>query len=96
VFKCRSKEDGKYYAIKKSREPFRGQCDRKRKMEEVAKHEELLPHPNCIRFYKAWEERGHLYIQTELCQMSVSEFCNKNHHLIESLIWNYLVDLLMV
>lgn len=38
-------------------------------MEEVAKHESLLPHPNCIRFYKAWEERGHLYIQTELCKM---------------------------
>ncbi|KAK3753893.1 hypothetical protein RRG08_006279 [Elysia crispata] len=95
VFKCRSKEDGKFYAIKKSREPFRGQCDRKRKMEEVAKHEELLPHPNCIRFFRAWEERGFLYIQTELCQMSVSEFCNRNQHLAESLIWNYLVDLLM-
>ncbi|CAL1529574.1 unnamed protein product [Lymnaea stagnalis] len=95
VFKCKSKEDGKYYAIKKSREPFKGQCDRKRKMEEVAKHESLLPHPNCIRFYKAWEERGHLYIQTELCKMSVSEFCGMNQHISEGLIWNYMVDLLM-
>uniref|UniRef100_A0A2C9KZZ6 non-specific serine/threonine protein kinase n=1 Tax=Biomphalaria glabrata TaxID=6526 RepID=A0A2C9KZZ6_BIOGL len=68
VFKCKSKEDGIYYAVKKSREPFKGPSDRKRKMEEVAKHETLLPHPNCIRFYKAWEERGHLYIQTELCK----------------------------
>ncbi|XP_059152744.1 membrane-associated tyrosine- and threonine-specific cdc2-inhibitory kinase-like [Physella acuta] len=95
VFKCKSKEDGKYYAVKKSREPFKGQYDRKRKMEEVAKHESLLPHPNCIRFYKAWEERGHLYIQTELCKMSVSEFCGMNQHISEALIWNYMVDLLM-
>ncbi|KAI8783447.1 Protein kinase membrane associated tyrosine threonine 1 [Biomphalaria glabrata] len=95
VFKCKSKEDGIYYAVKKSREPFKGQSDRKRKMEEVAKHETLLPHPNCIRFYKAWEERGHLYIQTELCKTSVSEFCGQNQHISEALIWNYMVDLLM-
>ncbi|KAH9491854.1 Protein kinase, membrane associated tyrosine threonine 1 [Bulinus truncatus] len=95
VFKCKSKEDGRYYAVKKSREPFKGQSDRKRKMEEVAKHESLLPHPNCIRFYKAWEERGHLYIQTELCKTSVSEFCGQNQHISENLIWNYMVDLLM-
>ena len=41
---------------------------RKRKLEEVAKHEKLPKHPNCVRFVKAWEEKCHLYIQTELCQ----------------------------
>ena len=42
---------------------------RKRKLEEVAKHEKLRKHPNCVGFVKAWEEKQHLYIQTELCQM---------------------------
>ena len=41
---------------------------RKRKLEEVSKHETLPVHPNCVRFYKAWEEKQHLYIQTELCE----------------------------
>lgn len=63
-----SKEDGKSYAVKKSQERFRGESDRKRKLEEVAKHESLPPHPNCVTFYRAWEERLHLYIQEELCR----------------------------
>ncbi|KAK2147709.1 hypothetical protein LSH36_540g01066 [Paralvinella palmiformis] len=95
VFKVRSKEDGKYYAVKRSRERFRGQSDRKRKLEEVAKHEKLPHHPNCVRFYKAWEEKQHLYIQTELCQTSLNNFADQNHNIPERLIKNYLVDLLM-
>ncbi len=35
----------------------------------MAKHEELPPHPNFVKFYRAWEERQRLYIQIELCQM---------------------------
>ena len=41
---------------------------RKRKLEEVARPEQLPWHPNCVEFMKAWEERQHLYIQTELCK----------------------------
>lgn len=69
VYSVRSKEDGRMYAVKKSRQQFRGQWDRKRKLAEVEKHERLPQHPNCIQFHKAWEEREKLYIQTELCQM---------------------------
>lgn len=42
---------------------------RRRKLEEVAKHETLPPHPNCVTFYRAWEERQRLYIQAELCKI---------------------------
>ena len=42
---------------------------RQLKLEEVARHETLAHHPNCLRFINAWEERGLLYIQTELCLM---------------------------
>ncbi|CAF0779784.1 unnamed protein product [Brachionus calyciflorus] len=94
VYKVKSKEDGKYYAVKKSREKFKGSSDRVRKLEEVAKHEELPPHPNFVKFYRAWEERQRLYIQTELCQMSLSAFAEKQHDIPEETIWQFLVDLL--
>lgn len=94
VFKVRSKEDGKYYAVKRSRERFKGESDRQRKLEEVKKHEELPKHPNCIYFIKAWEERQHLYIQTELCETSLSNYTEQNHEVPESVVWNYLVDLI--
>lgn len=69
VFRVRSLDDGRMYAIKKSLLPFRGELDRRQKLMEVEKHERLPHHPNCVRFHKAWEERGKLYIQTELCEM---------------------------
>lgn len=69
VYSVSSRDDGCMYAVKKSRQPFKGGRDRKQKLAEVEKHERLPHHPNCIKFYKAWEERQKLYIQTELCQM---------------------------
>lgn len=94
VYKVVSKEDNKYYAIKKSRDKFKGLSDRKRKLEEVAKHEELPPHPNCVRFYRAWEEKQRLYIQTELCKTSLSKYAEQNHEIPETKIWSIIVDLL--
>ncbi|KAG8171467.1 hypothetical protein JTE90_000035 [Oedothorax gibbosus] len=70
VFKVKCKEDGKLYAVKRAKEKFAGIADRQRKLQEVQKHEQLPSHPNCVKFYKAWEERQHLYIQTELCSKS--------------------------
>lgn len=69
VYRVRSRDDGKMYAVKKSRQPFRGKVDRELKFAEVEKHERLPHHPNCVRFHKAWEERHKLYIQGELCLM---------------------------
>ncbi|GAB1608594.1 membrane-associated tyrosine- and threonine-specific cdc2-inhibitory kinase isoform X1 [Argonauta hians] len=95
VYKVLSKADSQYYAVKKSREAFRGESDRKRKLEEVAKHEKLRHHPNCVKFCQAWEERGRLYMQIELCKTSLYDFAEKNHNIPETLIWKFLVDLLM-
>jgi len=94
VYKVKSKEDGKYYAVKKSREKFKGHSDRVRKLEEVAKHEELPDHRNFVKFYRAWEERQRLYIQIELCQMSLSTYAEKHHNIPEEVIWQFLIDLL--
>ncbi|XP_068215222.1 membrane-associated tyrosine- and threonine-specific cdc2-inhibitory kinase-like [Palaemon carinicauda] len=94
VFKVRSKEDGKFYACKRTLLRFRGEGDRRRRMEEVQKHEKLPKHKNCVEFYRAWEERQHLYLLTEVCCMSLADVANDRHDIPESLIWDYLVDLL--
>ncbi|XP_065900726.1 membrane-associated tyrosine- and threonine-specific cdc2-inhibitory kinase-like [Dysidea avara] len=93
VYKVESKEDNEIYAVKRSSQKFRGEWDRKNRLAEVEKHERLPPHPNCVRFVKAWEERGHLYIQTELCKMSMSEYADLHGKIAESLIWGFLLDL---
>ena len=93
VWKVQSKEDGKLYAVKTSRERFRGDFDRKQRLEEVNKIERVQGHPNCVCFYKAWEELDYLYIQTELCEMSLKDYVEKVPMLEEKEIWNMIVDL---
>ncbi|XP_011403057.1 PREDICTED: membrane-associated tyrosine- and threonine-specific cdc2-inhibitory kinase-like isoform X2 [Amphimedon queenslandica] len=93
VFQVKSREDGQLYAIKRSRQRFTGSWDRRKKLDEVEKHECLPPHPNCIRFYKAWEENLHLYIQTELCSMSLSQYCDAHGRLPERTVWRILMDI---
>ena len=95
VYRVKSKEDGKLYAVKIAREVYRGQTDRALKLEEVRKHQVLLPHSNCVHFYQSWEEKGRLYQQFELCEGNLMELCERQHDLPESLIWFYLVDLLL-
>ena len=55
----------------------------------------MPPHPNCVRFYRAWEEKQRLYIQIELCQMSLSNYAETNHFIPENIIWQFLIDLLL-
>jgi len=35
-------------------------CCRQRKLEEVSKHELLPEHPNCVKFYRAWDETRYI------------------------------------
>lgn len=57
VFRVRSRDNGKMYAVKKSHQHFRGAKDRRLKLAEVERHEDLPPHPNCVQFHQAWEEK---------------------------------------
>lgn len=93
VVKVQSKEDGKLYAVKKSRERFRSDADRKHHLEEVNKNELIKEHCNCVRFYKAWEECDHVYIQSELCEMSLKDYAENVQSIEETEIWNVIVDL---
>lgn len=93
VWKVQSKEDGKLYAVKKSRDRFRGDFDRKQRLEEVNKSERIRGHCNCVYFYKAWEELDYLYLQYELCEMSLKDYAEKVQTVEEKEIWKMIVDL---
>ncbi|KAH8035164.1 hypothetical protein HPB51_004405 [Rhipicephalus microplus] len=96
VYKVRSLDDGRWYAVKVASRQFRGHRDRRLKLQEVAKHELLPPHPHCVRFIKAWEEDHRLYILTELCECSLAAYAEKHHDLSEQFVLELLVDLLLV
>uniref|UniRef100_A0A914RJ67 non-specific serine/threonine protein kinase n=1 Tax=Parascaris equorum TaxID=6256 RepID=A0A914RJ67_PAREQ len=63
------------------------------KLREVQKHELLPKHPNLVEFIRAWEERGRLYIQTELCEYSLSDYAEREHNIPEEQLWYYFSDL---
>ena len=48
-----------------------------------------------MHFYQSWEDNGRLYQKFELCQKSLLDISEENHDVSESLIWAYLVDLLL-
>ena len=68
VFKVSERTTGHQFAVKKTRQPFVGFKDRLMKLAEVQKLGLLGDHPHCVRLFDAWEQNGHLYMQTELCE----------------------------
>ena len=94
VFKVKSHDDSAYYAVKVSKTKYRGLKDREERLNEVFKQEQLPRHDHLVELYRAWEERNRLYIQTELCSMSLSEFAHVDHEIPEDTVWLCLVDLL--
>ncbi|KAL0179808.1 hypothetical protein M9458_025250, partial [Cirrhinus mrigala] len=95
--------DGCQYAVKRSVQRFRGEVERARSIAEAWNHEGLHPHPYVLGFIAAWEEAGHLYIQTELCCSSLLLYAEetpfhtgKQHttHGKTTRAWTYLCDML--
>lgn len=66
------------------------------RLEEVRRYEQLSKHEHCLTLYYAWEEDNRLYMQLELCQDSLESFLRKRKCLPESMVWNVVVDLLLV
>ncbi|KAM8876480.1 membrane-associated tyrosine- and threonine-specific cdc2-inhibitory kinase isoform 1-T4 [Synchiropus picturatus] len=95
VYKVQSNKDGQYYAVKRSAHRFRGSRDRNRSLREARNHEKLCPHPHILHFEASWEERGRLYIQTELCSTSLLIYAeDQPPGSDEPAAWSYLCDLL--
>lgn len=63
----RSRCDGALYAVKVTSRPFRGPRDRRRALAEAGRQRAVGRHPQCVGLVAAWEERGVLYLQSELC-----------------------------
>jgi len=77
VFEAEKKADGKRVAIKKSHQMYLSLYQRKQMLTEVQAHEAIPSHVNLLRFEQAWEEKGRLYIQTELCQASLQQYMDE-------------------
>ena len=56
------------FAVKKTRMPYQGPKDRLRKLQEVNVLKALGRSDHVIQLVDSWEERNHLYIQTEYCE----------------------------
>ena len=67
VFKCINRLDGCTYAIKKSKMPVAGSVYERNALNEVYAHAVLGKHAQVVRYYSAWAENDHMYIQNEYC-----------------------------
>ncbi|KAL2358491.1 WEE protein kinase [Cryomyces antarcticus] len=56
------------WAVKKTKKPFTGSIDKKRKRREVQVLKALRGHEHIIDVVDTWESGNHLYIQTEFCE----------------------------
>ncbi|XP_022218725.2 membrane-associated tyrosine- and threonine-specific cdc2-inhibitory kinase [Drosophila obscura] len=94
VYQVRDRSDGRLYAVKISKQLFRGEQYRAERLEEVRRYEEFSGHENCIRFIRAWEQYDRLYMQMELCRESLEQYLLRCHQIPEERIWHILLDLL--
>ncbi|KAJ2745664.1 mitosis inhibitor protein kinase swe1 [Coemansia sp. BCRC 34301] len=67
VYSVRSVADGRTYAIKRARRAFGGRLDRQRRLREVELLWAAAPCESIVRLEAAWEQRGLLHLQLELC-----------------------------
>uniref|UniRef100_A0A0K0DG35 non-specific serine/threonine protein kinase n=1 Tax=Angiostrongylus cantonensis TaxID=6313 RepID=A0A0K0DG35_ANGCA len=89
-----SLEDGRHYAIKRALRTFESSTSRQNKLREVLVHESIPHHANILRFEKAWEERGRLYIQTELCSGNLADYRRNFGLLTENELYLVLLSVL--
>lgn len=100
--KVQDRASGCIYAVKRMKSAFIGPRDRLRRLEEVDILRHLSAggkgHPNVISLVDAWEEDGHLFVQTELCPLGTLAFFLEHYgahveHLDEPRIWKILAEL---
>ena len=101
VYRARSKDDGKYYAVKRLKKCFVSKADREAKMQEmrmflrICGDREASRH--IIKYIQAWQEEGHLHVQMELCARgNLDEFVSTlEHHprVPEETVWNWIGQL---
>ena len=76
VLRCRSRLDGCEYAVKSTKNQFRGPSERKRMLREVYALAHLcatVESSHIVRYHQAWIEDERLFIQMELCDRSLEQ-----------------------
>ncbi|PIO66931.1 hypothetical protein TELCIR_11339, partial [Teladorsagia circumcincta] len=71
VLHVRCKDTGEEYAVKRALRTFESSGKRYRQLQEALNHEAVTPHPNIVRFEKAWEERQSV-LAAVVCGMAVN------------------------
>lgn len=93
VFRARSRDDGRTYAIKMTSRKYSSAADRKRKREEVRTAQALGGCAKCVSYYDAWEERGQLFIQMEYCSGGSLKDFALTQAIVEEHLWSFLADI---
>ncbi len=78
VYSVRNRTDRRLYAIKAAKREARSSSDRHRMLQEVyalsaLSDEACEGEMHVLRYHQAWMEGNRLYIQTELCEMTLAE-----------------------
>lgn len=85
------------WAVKKSRHAYIGPKDRQRKLQEVNTLRALGHSDHTVRLFDSWEDKNHLYIQTEFCEEgSLDSFLDqvgRKARLDDFRIWKILLEL---
>lgn len=85
------------FAVKKSRQPFQGTRDRQRKLQEVQVLKALGHSDHVVQLIDSWEEKNHLYIQTEFCEEGTLDLflsqVGRKARLDDFRIWKILLEL---
>ncbi|KZF20084.1 kinase-like protein [Xylona heveae TC161] len=85
------------WAVKKARQPYAGPKDRQRKLKEVNVLRALGKGDHIVQLIDSWEEKNHLYIQTEFCEEgSLDLFLSqvgRKARLDDFRIWKILLEL---
>ncbi|KEI39509.1 uncharacterized protein L969DRAFT_453269 [Mixia osmundae IAM 14324] len=102
AFEVQDRSTGQVSAVKRTKHAFGGPKDRLRRLEEVdiLRHlsNESDPSRHVINLIDAWEQSGHLYIQTELCQYGnlaffLEEYGRLHEVLDEGRVWKILTEI---
>ena len=88
------------WAVKKTRHAYIGPKDRQRKLQEVAILSALGQADHTVNLFDSWEDKNHLYIQTEFCEEgSLKLFLDEVGHtarLDDFRIWKIMLELSLV
>ena len=87
------------WAVKKSRHAYIGPKDRQRKLQEVRTLRKLGQSDHTVELVDSWEDKNHLYIQTEFCEEgSLDSFLDqvgRNARLDDFRIWKIMLEMAM-